>query len=114
MTPKRTICPRCGECPFSGGVCEEKVSRGRRFFMLGALALPVAAQIARVAAVIAPPLPETSVTLENTSGSAVYLWTGQTIQPGDLLVISSSMRLDGQYLVTKAGSPILAVRDPRR
>ena len=45
-------CPVCRRCPFEKGVCEDRVNRGRRFFLVGALALPVARTIARVA----PPL----------------------------------------------------------
>lgn len=46
------VCPRCerrhdGEC--------EVIHRGRRFFFLGALALPVAARIHQMAKVIIPP-----------------------------------------------------------
>lgn len=42
-------CPNCHECPFERGVCERLANRGRRFFLMGALALPVAAKIVRVA-----------------------------------------------------------------
>jgi len=50
----RALCSRCGRCPAPNGECEEKISRGRRFFLLGALALPVAAKVERVAALVAP------------------------------------------------------------
>lgn len=39
------ICPICKRCPFQGGVCEDRVNRGRRFFLVGALALPVARRL---------------------------------------------------------------------
>ena len=48
------ICPLCKECPFTKGVCEQRILRGRRFFLMGALALPAAVQIARVAPLITP------------------------------------------------------------
>lgn len=47
-------CPRCGECPYPNGVCERVASRGRRFFLMGALALPVALAIERVKPIVAP------------------------------------------------------------
>jgi len=47
-------CPACGECGFDGGRCTERVSRGRRFFLVGALALPVARKIEVVAGIVAP------------------------------------------------------------
>jgi len=50
-------CPACGECGFEGGRCAERVSRGRRFFLMGALALPVARKIEVVAGIIAPAAP---------------------------------------------------------
>lgn len=50
-----SVCPRCGRCPFAGGVCEERVSHGRRFFLMGALALPAAATIARLSPVVPAP-----------------------------------------------------------
>lgn len=50
----RSPCPACGRCPFAGGVCEDRVNRGRRFFLLGALALPVARKVEVVAGVVAP------------------------------------------------------------
>jgi len=40
-------CPNCHECPFERGVCGRLANRGRRFFLMGALALPVAAKIER-------------------------------------------------------------------
>ncbi len=43
-------CPACKRCPFVNGVCEDRANRGRRFFLMGALALPVARQIEVVAA----------------------------------------------------------------
>lgn len=45
-------CPNCHECDFPRGVCERVTNRGRRFFLMGALALPVARQIERVAAIV--------------------------------------------------------------
>jgi hypothetical protein len=42
---KPTACPVCRRCPFAGGVCEDRANRSRRFFLMGALALPVAARI---------------------------------------------------------------------
>lgn len=47
-------CPRCGECPFPKGVCERVASRGRRFFLMGALALPVAVAIERIKPIVEP------------------------------------------------------------
>jgi hypothetical protein len=35
----------CRRCPFVNGVCEDRVNRGRGFFLVGALALPVARKI---------------------------------------------------------------------
>jgi len=64
MTLLAPRCPRCGECPFPGGVCEQRVNRGRRFFLMGALALPVARQVEAVAALVAPPAIVTSVTVD--------------------------------------------------
>lgn len=43
-----TICPVCKRCPFSNGVCEDRANRSRRYFLMGALVLPVAAKIERV------------------------------------------------------------------
>lgn len=94
---KRTTCPRCGQCPFVDGVCEEKVSRGRRFFLLGALALPVAAQIARVAKLVPPVLPPMTIEYRDH----VWVWSG-AIKIGDLLSIRESRSHDGQYYVTRA------------
>lgn len=47
-------CPLCKECPFSKGVCEQRITRGRRFFLMGALALPVARKIERIAQLVVP------------------------------------------------------------
>ncbi len=41
----KTLCPVCRSCPFANGVCEDRANRGRRFFLMGALALPVARKI---------------------------------------------------------------------
>ncbi len=43
------LCPVCKRCSFENGVCEDRVNRGRRFFLVGALALPVARKIESVA-----------------------------------------------------------------
>lgn len=81
--------------------------------MLGALALPVAAQIARVASVVAPPRPaeDNALSVKNVSTSHVRLWTGQTIYPGDVVAISQSIACDGHYVVTRAGAGQLVVVD---
>ena len=49
-------CPNCHDCAFERGVCERLANRGRRFFLMGALALPVAAKIERIAPIVAPKL----------------------------------------------------------
>ena len=41
----KTPCLVCKRCPFVNGVCEDRANRGRRFFLMGALALPVARKI---------------------------------------------------------------------
>lgn len=48
-------CPVCHRCPFDKGVCEDRVNRGRRFFLMGALALPVARKLEALAPILAPP-----------------------------------------------------------
>jgi hypothetical protein len=47
-------CPNCRECDFPKGVCERLANRGRRFFLMGALAVPLAHKIERVAKAIVP------------------------------------------------------------
>lgn len=47
------ICPVCHRCPFDRGVCEDRVNRGRRFFLMGALALPVARKLEALAPIVA-------------------------------------------------------------
>lgn len=47
-------CPSCGECPFEKGVCEKLANRGRRFFLMGALAVPIAAKIEALAPIVQP------------------------------------------------------------
>lgn len=49
------ICPVCQRCPFVNGVCEDRVNRGRRFFLMGALILPVARKLEALAPIVAPP-----------------------------------------------------------
>lgn len=44
-------CPVCNRCPFERGVCEDHVNRGRRYFLVGALALPVARKLEALAPV---------------------------------------------------------------
>ncbi len=80
-------CPACERCPFTNGVCEDRANRGRRFFLMGALALPVARKIEVVAAKIAAPrdvYPVTVVTwkrfdfggpLEIEVGLGVSVWS---------------------------------------
>ena len=43
------ICPICHRCPYVKGVCEDRVNRGRRYFLMGALALPVARKLEALA-----------------------------------------------------------------
>lgn len=50
------ICPICNRCPFDKGVCEDRLNRGRRFFLMGALALPVARKLEALAPIVAPDL----------------------------------------------------------
>ena len=42
------ICPLCGDCEMPKGKCERDVQRGRRWFLMGALALPVAAKLPKL------------------------------------------------------------------
>lgn len=76
-----TACPVCHRCPFAGGVCEDRVNRGRRFFLMGALALPVARKIELAAApfVAAPPLvvPRYLVTHYRLFNSATTYWLAE-------------------------------------
>lgn len=64
----KTRCPHCGECPFPNNVCEERLSRGRRFFLMGALAVPLACKIESFAPKIVEPklveLPQSSITID--------------------------------------------------
>ena len=53
----RPLCPVCKKCPFAGGVCEDRVNRGRRFFLMGALAVPIARKIEDVGKLIVPAAP---------------------------------------------------------
>lgn len=77
------------------GVCEEKISRGRRFFMLGALALPVAAQIARVAEILKPP----EMTSQIEFNGENWIWNG-TYKVGDLVVRSGARSLPDNTIFT--------------
>lgn len=64
-------CPRCGECPYPAGVCERVASRGRRFFLMGALALPVAVAIERIKPIVAP-VTETTQYVYSAESIVVY------------------------------------------
>lgn len=65
-------CPRCGECPFPKGVCERVASRGRRFFLMGALALPVAVAIERIKPIVAPVTETTTQYLYSAESILLY------------------------------------------
>ncbi len=64
LGPGAPACPDCNRCPCSDchpvGACE-RVARGRRFFLLGALALPVVQKIGEFAPKIVLAAPETTL-----------------------------------------------------
>jgi len=69
----RSPCPNCHDCDFPRGVCERLANRGRRFFLMGALAVPLAHKISRVAEkLIVPPTPEQTITIQYSGGKLVY------------------------------------------
>lgn len=94
---QRTSCPKCGQCPFVDGVCEQKIARGRRFFLLGALALPVAAKIESLGKLVKPAY-ETP-TIEYLGN--IWTWSGPLFAEGNWLEINNSGNSDGKYIVTK-------------
>lgn len=84
------------------GVCEEKVSRGRRFFLLGALALPVAAKIERIGRIVAPP-PEYTMLGGPGSiqvGDSLWVWSG-VIKPERVDYVVTRVNFDYSFVVQK-------------
>ena len=96
------ICPVCeydAESPLSltlhierAHPARERVNRGRRFFLVGALALPVARKLESLAPIVAPPAPR--LVLKN------YTW--RVIYPYDaaLPVDQVKANVHGWYLAT--------------
>ena len=89
------ICPVCNRCPFEKGVCEDRVNRGRRFFLMGALALPVARKLEALAPVAASqvgmmvPMPPAgywrlsmpdgrTYELQNMASNAQFTWNAES------------------------------------
>ena len=65
-------CPGCGECDFLKGVCERLANRGRRFFLMGVLVVPLAHKIARVTEKLVVPAPKQTVTIIVDDKRLVY------------------------------------------
>ena len=85
-------CPNCGRCPYLEGQCIERVSKGRRFFLMGALALPVAHTLSRAAAIVQPqyetPTLERVFTAANWT--ATVTWSPEWIYSVSLAAIRAS------------------------
>lgn len=81
-------CPVCQRCPFAKGVCEDRVNRGRRFFLVGALALPVALKIERVAPIVTPAV------------LSYFQPVSYAFQPVD--IATGACRWDWRYVATSA------------
>lgn len=66
-------CPNCGKCPYLEGQCVERIAKGRRYFLMGALALPLAHKIERLAPIITPKLVASGGPETAAFGSAMIL-----------------------------------------
>src|SRR5262249_1488370 len=88
---RHMICPNCHECPFEKGVCERLANRGRRFFLLGALALPVAVKITRVAPIVAPKAKVSTMTIKLNGGEWMWSYADDGYQrDGHIIQVESS------------------------
>lgn len=86
----RSPCPNCHDCDFPKGVCERLANRGRRFFLIGALAVPLAHEIARVAEKLIAPAPQSTITVVFGEKKLVYEAPKLTRLPNDWILHNMS------------------------